>query len=171
MRVCVVFGRRSLHVSILDGTMYTRVHTCRRTSIKVPNFTNSLLKKVFANTLVPLWNVCSTSFFCPLLILQHYNTRWCSWMRHCATTRNVVGSIPYSIIGIFHWINPSGRTMALGSIQPHIEMSTRNISWEVQPAGACRWQSYHFHVLIVLKSGSLNCLEPSGSVQSCITFW
>jgi len=26
-------------------------------------------------------------------------------------------------------INPSGRTMALGSTQPLTEMSTRNISW------------------------------------------
>jgi len=33
------------------------------------------------------------------------------------------------VIGIFHRHNPSGRTMALGSIQPVTEMSTRNISW------------------------------------------
>ena len=31
--------------------------------------------------------------------------------------------------GIFHWHNPSGRTMALQSAQPPTEMSTRNISW------------------------------------------
>ena len=29
---------------------------------------------------------------------------------------------------IFRWLNPSGRTMALGSTQPVTEMSTRNIS-------------------------------------------
>jgi len=28
---------------------------------------------------------------------------------------------------IFHWRNPSGRTMALGSTQPQTEMSYRNI--------------------------------------------
>ena len=33
------------------------------------------------------------------------------------------------VIGIFQWHNPSGRTMALGSNQPLIEMSTRCISW------------------------------------------
>jgi hypothetical protein len=27
------------------------------------------------------------------------------------------------------------------------------------------WQSYHIHVLIILKSGSINFLEPSGPVQ------
>jgi len=29
------------------------------------------------------------------------------------------------VIGIFHWLDPSGRTMALGSTQPQTEMSTR----------------------------------------------
>jgi hypothetical protein len=30
-----------------------------------------------------------------------------------------------------------------------------------------RWQPYHLHAPIVLKSGSLNVLEPSGPVQAC----
>jgi len=33
---------------------------------------------------------------------------------HGATSRKVAGSIP-NVIGIFHWNNPSGRTMVLGS--------------------------------------------------------
>ena len=56
-------------------------------------------------------------------------TRRCSWLRHCATSRKVAGSIPDGVIGIFHLHNPSGRTMALGSTQPLTEMNTRNISW------------------------------------------
>ena len=44
--------------------------------------------------------------------------------------------------------------MALGSTQPLIEMSIRNIFW-------------HFHVLIVWKSVGLKILEPSGPVQTC----
>ena len=32
----------------------------------------------------------------------------------CATSRNVAGSIPDGVIGIFHWRNPSDRTTALG---------------------------------------------------------
>jgi hypothetical protein len=39
------------------------------------------------------------------------------------------GLIPDGFIGIYHWHNPSGRTMALGTTQPLTEMSTRNISW------------------------------------------
>jgi hypothetical protein len=36
------------------------------------------------------------------------------WLRYCATNRKVAGSIPDGVIGIFHWHNPSDRTMALG---------------------------------------------------------
>jgi hypothetical protein len=46
--------------------------------------------------------------------------------------------------------------LALGSTQPLPEMSTRNISWGV-----------NLHVPIVIKSGSLDLLEPSGPVQAC----
>ena len=28
--------------------------------------------------------------------------RWCSWLRHCATSQKVMGSIPDGVIGIFH---------------------------------------------------------------------
>ena len=38
---------------------------------------------------------------------------------------------------------------------------------EVKAAGAEGWQPYHLHVTIVLKSGSLNLLEPLGPVQAC----
>ena len=31
-----------------------------------------------------------------------WGTRWCSWLRHYATSRKVAGSIPDGIIGIFH---------------------------------------------------------------------
>jgi hypothetical protein len=44
--------------------------------------------------------------------------------------QKVAGSIPDGVIGIFHLLNPSDRTMALGSTQPLTEMSTNGISWE-----------------------------------------
>jgi len=58
-----------------------------------------------------------------------WGTRWRIWLRYCATSRKVAGSIPDGVIWIFHWHNLSGRTMALGLTQPLTEMSTRNISW------------------------------------------
>jgi hypothetical protein len=43
--------------------------------------------------------------------------------------------IPDEVIGIFHWHNPFGRTMALGSTQPLTDMINRNISWWVKATG------------------------------------
>ena len=28
--------------------------------------------------------------------------RWCGWLRHCATSRKVSGSIPNGVIGVSH---------------------------------------------------------------------
>jgi hypothetical protein len=61
-----------------------------------------------------------------------WGTRWRSWLRHCATSRKVAGSIPDGVTGIFDWHNPSGRIMALGLIHLLTEMSTRNNSWRVK---------------------------------------
>ena len=75
------------------------------------------------------------------------DTRWRSRLRHCTTSRKVAGSIPDGVIGIFHWNNPSGRTMALGLNQPLTEMSAIGLKtlphscadcleiWEPQPSG------------------------------------
>jgi hypothetical protein len=49
-----------------------------------------------------------------------------SKITHCATKRKVTGSILYGVIGMSHWNNHSGRTMALGSNEPLTELSTRN---------------------------------------------
>jgi hypothetical protein len=48
-------------------------------------------------------------------------------LRRYATGQKVAGSIPEEVIGFFNLPNLSSRNMALGSIQPVIEMSTRNL--------------------------------------------
>jgi hypothetical protein len=50
-----------------------------------------------------------------------------AWLRRCATNRTVPGSIPGAVTGFFSNISPSDRTMALGSTQPLVKVSTRNI--------------------------------------------
>jgi len=52
-----------------------------------------------------------------------------SWLSDYATSWKVAGWIPDGVIGIFHWHNPTGRTVALGLTRSVAEMSTRNISW------------------------------------------
>ena len=59
------------------------------------------------------------------------------WLRCCVTNRKVAGSIPDSVIGIFHLHNPSDRTMTLGSTQPLTEMSTMEDFLGVNAGGAC----------------------------------
>jgi hypothetical protein len=65
-----------------------------------------------------------------------WGTGWRSWLRQCATSRKVAGTVPDRVTRIFHWLNPSSRSMALGSTQPLTQMSTRANSWGVKAAGA-----------------------------------
>jgi len=85
---------------------------------------------------------CVSRFFC---LFASYScctdwsrgTHWHGWFRHCAARRKISGLIPDGVVGIFHWRNRSGRTMALGLTHPLTEVSTRNISWGgVKVAGA-----------------------------------
>jgi hypothetical protein len=58
----------------------------------------------------------------------------------------LVAALPHKVEGrgfhsrwgrwIFYWLNPPGRTMAMGSTQLLTELSTRDISWGVNAAGA-----------------------------------
>jgi hypothetical protein len=76
--------------------------------------------------------------------LQALNTRYLKLKIKCvyiyiyiyATSRKVADSIPDGVTGIFHWHNPSGRTMALGLTQPLTKMSARSNSLWVKAAGA-----------------------------------
>jgi hypothetical protein len=63
-------------------------------------------------------------YFC-VYFFQAWYTRWRSWFSHYATSRKVAVSIPDGAIGIFHWHNPSGRTMVLGTTQLLREINTR----------------------------------------------
>jgi hypothetical protein len=52
-------------------------------------------------------------------------------LRHYATSRNVAGSIPIKVIKFFNLSNPTSRTMALESIQPVTEMSTKDLPGDI----------------------------------------
>ena len=84
----------------------------------------------------------------------HQGTAVAHWLRCCATNPKVAGSFPDGVIGIFHWQNPSDRTMALRSIQPLTEMSTRRISWG--KCGRCVRLTTLPPFGVVMKSGNLN---------------
>jgi hypothetical protein len=52
----------------------------------------------------------------------HGGTQWRSLLRHWATSLKVADSVPDGVTAIFHWHNPSGRTMVLGLTQLLTEM-------------------------------------------------
>jgi hypothetical protein len=90
---------------------------------------------------------------------------WRSWWKHCATNQKVPASIPDGVVRIFHWHNPSGRTMALGLTEPLTQMSTRNISWGRGKGGWCVG-------LTTLPPSCADCLEilvpqPPGTLRAC----
>jgi hypothetical protein len=87
------------------------------------------------------------------------------WLRHYATNRQVAGSIPDGFNGIFKLHNPSGRTMALGSTQ------FQKWVWGVFPGGkggrCVRLTILPPSCAVVMNSGNLNFLDPSGPLQAC----
>ena len=72
------------------------------------------------------------------------------WLRRCATSRTVPGSIPGGVTGFLSDIFPSDRSMAVGSTK----LPSEN-----------EYQKYPYAV--VTKFGNLNFSEPSGPLQAC----
>jgi hypothetical protein len=63
-----------------------------------------------------------------LFVSKGVTSKLRNWLRHCATSRKVAGSIPGGVIENLHLHALSGRTVAPGLSQPLTDMSTRNIS-------------------------------------------
>jgi hypothetical protein len=74
----------------------------------------------------------------------------------------VAGSIPDCVTAIFHWHSSGPGVDSTSNRNEYQEYILR-----VKAAGAYGWQPCHLHVPIVLKSGSLNLLEPLGPVKAC----
>ena len=97
--------------------------------------------------------LCSQTQLYQLICFNDYTrqlrgTAVAQWLRCCATNQKVAGSIPDGAIGIFHWHNPSDRTMALGSTQPQ------------------GWQPYHHPVPLSCNLLTLTSWNPLGHSRS-----
>jgi len=83
-------------------------HCCSLQSSPLPNLSNG--SSIFSPASVTTQAVflelrLGWSSFIPKIYGHHGKNRgtwWCSWLRHCATSRKVVGLIPDDVIGIFH---------------------------------------------------------------------
>ena len=82
-------------------------------------------------------------------------------MRHCCKRRKIAVSIPDCVLGLFFFY------IILGSDEPAIKMSSRNVFWRLKAASIYVWQHYYIHVPTVLKSCSLNLLETARPVYAC----
>ena len=78
--------------------------------------------------------VCPEKVLLKICVIDSFLFLLSSWMEAwsgvVATSLTVPGSIPSGVTRFFIDIFPSDSTMALGSTQPLVKMSTRNISWE-----------------------------------------
>ena len=84
-------------------------------------------------------------------------------MRHCIASCEVAGSISDEVlpVGLCPWGG--------GSTQPLSKISTRNISWGINAAGACGWLSYlHTSCASCLEIGDPQRLEPKMPVEGLL---
>jgi hypothetical protein len=113
------------------------------------------------------FSINTWAFYCDLTIVLAFETDlYDESLFHLQTVTNeenshwIFNSLPSN--AIFHWHNPSGRTMDLGLTQPLTEMSTRNIPWG--KGGRC--------VGLTLPPSCADCLEiwapqPHGTLRVC----
>jgi len=90
--------------------------------------------------------------------------RWCSCLRHCATSCKVAGSIP-DVVVFIDIILPAAIWPWGDSVSDRNDY--QEFSLRVKAAGAWDSQTYHTNVPIILKCGSIKLLETSGPVQAC----
>jgi len=103
------------------------------------------------------WNQKSGHLYSTVWIELIYfiGTAVAQWLRCCATNQKVAGSI-------FHWHKILPIALCLSLLT---EMSTRSISWG--KGGRCvRLTTLPPSCAVVMKSGNLNLLEPSGPLQA-----
>jgi len=109
--------------------------------------------------------------------------------RGIATTRSTVLGVLSYVKLIFKWDRTDGGTryntegrwfdsrwrhwnfLLTYSFRPHydpaVDSASKRNEYQDYFLTVKTASAYHFHVPIVLKSGSLNLLEPSGPVQAC----
>jgi len=136
------FRRKSLCYLLWLTLTHTVFRVFVRWSAKIMRFTLSSDYKPFGSlniqqTVIIDWVTTLTNLF------TIKSTVWCcihtlrSRLMHWATSQKVAGSTPDGVTRIFRRLNPTGRTLVLGSTQPLTKMITRGNSWEGGKGGQC----------------------------------
>jgi len=104
--------------------------------------------------------------FVPVMI-RWMRTTVVQWLRRSATNRKVAGSIPAGVIGIFHW-----HKILPITLWPWDRLSLQQKwvpgAFPGGKGGRCvRLTTLPPSCTVVMKSGNLDFLEPSGPLQAC----
>jgi hypothetical protein len=153
--------RQPIDVLVTSTLLYVTVNLFPSVSTNVGIISVGLYIKDGAQS---TW--CSM-FITLLLVTRDPCTTLCictSWLRQCTTKRKVAGSIPDGVIGIFHWHNPSGRTMALG-----VDSASNRNEYQEYFLGGKGGRCVE---LTTLPPSCADCLEiwepqPPGTLRAC----
>ena len=104
---------------------------------------------------------CCNNFKCHTFIYTYMRTTVAQWLRCCATNRKVADSIPAGVSRFFIDIKSS-----LSHYGPEVD-STSNRNEYQEHFLAVRLKTLPPSCAVVMKSGNLNVLEPSGPLQAC----
>ena len=125
-----------------------------------------IMQMVYKSSLTEL-HPCTSFYLLICTTCFEMGTAVAQWLRCCATNRKVAVSIPAGAIGIFHW----------HKILPIAPWSWGRLSlWQKWVPGAfpggkggqcVKLITLPLCCSVVMKSGSLNFLEPSGPLQAC----
>ena len=124
----IEYGVTSKCTSVLDSHYFStrRTYICvcvwnTRYETAIDLYTQYMYSYIYIYIYIYIYLISLIKFISVLLL--NGGTRCRSWLRHCATSRKVAGSIPDDVTGIFHWHNPSIRIMVLELTQPLTEKS------------------------------------------------
>ena len=124
-------------------------------------FSSIQITHVFNYFNMPSW--CSNS----TLTNELMGTAVAQWLRCCATNRKVAGSIPASVIWFFIDIK-----FFRSHYDPGVDSASNRNEYQEYFVGGKGGRCVRLTTLppscaVVMKSGNLNFLEPSGHLQAC----
>jgi hypothetical protein len=104
---------------------------------------------------------------CQWYLHVFWGSLWHTWLRHCATSQKVSGSVLIFVNESFHGHIPSSHCVALVLTGPQTEMATRIISQGSKAAGALGWILTTFICRLSQNLWAWTCWKPLSLLLAC----